>query len=446
MTVLRGSAHDLVGVSLFSNCGAGDVGYRRSGFTFDVMAEIDPRRLAIAVANHADAVGIEGDLRLTWSNVVEAYRERRGRKRPDLLSACPPCQGLSSAQSERGEADDADAGSRDPRNLLVTPIIKVARELRPRVIVVENVLAFLSRKVRHPRTRASVSAAHVLVSELANLYRTFPLLTDLADYGVPQTRRRAFLTFVARDVGLLSVMHRHRRTPYPRPTHSGEGEHITLREALARFELDSLDARDRESAHSDRALHKVPVWDERRYAMVAAIPANSGASAWENDRCPGCRRIERRRDRATCSRCGTVLRRPVLVARNGRPRLINGFHMSSYRRMDPDRPAATVTTASGHMGSDLTLHPSENRVLSPLECASLQTLPRSFRWENALEDWGHTTVRAMIGEAVPPRFTELHGRRLAGLLERREWRALLQADDVRAARGRLHLQKGASSE
>ena len=32
-------------VSLFSNCGAGDVGYRQSGFQFDMMAELDPRRL-----------------------------------------------------------------------------------------------------------------------------------------------------------------------------------------------------------------------------------------------------------------------------------------------------------------------------------------------------------------------------------------------------------------
>ena len=114
--------------------------------------------------------------------------------------------------------------------------------------------------------------------------------------------------------------------------------------------------------------------------------------------------------------------------------------------MDPDKPAATVTTASAFMGSDLTLHPSENRVLSPRECALLQTLPRSFEWGDALARWGDTNIRAMIGEAVPPRFTELHGRRLASLLEKREWRALLRADDVRAVRGRAHLEKGASAK
>lgn len=431
-------------MSLFSNCGAGDVGYRRAGFTFDVMAEIDPRRLAVAVANHPGAVGIEGDLRTTWPDVVAEYRRRNSRGRPGLLCACPPCQGLSSAQSERGDATDPDAGSRDPRNLLVTPIIEVALALRPRLIVVENVLGFLSRKVRHPRTGTSVSAAHVLASELADEYVAFPLLADLADYGVPQTRRRAFLTFVGRDVGLLSVLRRHGRSPYPRPTHVAA--QVTLREALEQFGLPPLDARTAETATSPQPMHHVPIWDKRRYAMVAAIPAETGASAWENDRCPKCRRVERRRRRASCGACGATLRRPVIHSRNGRARLISGFQASSYRRMGPDKPAATVTTASGHMGSDLTLHPSENRVLSPRECALLQTLPRSFQWGDALARWGDTNIRAMIGEAVPPRFTELHGRRLASLLESREWRALLRADDLRATRARRHLEAGAATK
>ncbi len=36
-------------VSLFSNCGAGDLGYREAGFKFDVMAELDPRRLEVSL-------------------------------------------------------------------------------------------------------------------------------------------------------------------------------------------------------------------------------------------------------------------------------------------------------------------------------------------------------------------------------------------------------------
>ena len=57
--------------------------------------------------------------------------------------------------------------------------------------------------------------------------------------------------------------------------------------------------------------------------------------------------------------------------------------------MSPDTPAATITTASGHVGSDLTIHPFENRLLSPFECAYLQTIPDDFDWGEALETMGN---------------------------------------------------------
>src|SRR5438309_10344941 len=97
-------------VSLFSNCGAGDIGYAKAGFNFDVMAELDPRRLEVCLLNHPSAAGVPGDLRKTWKKVVQIYRTRAGKNRPALLAACPPCQGLSSARGNRGCADDPDAG------------------------------------------------------------------------------------------------------------------------------------------------------------------------------------------------------------------------------------------------------------------------------------------------------------------------------------------------
>lgn len=405
-------------VSLFSNCGAGDVGFREAGFRFEVMAELNERRLEVSLLNHPTAEGVPGDLRETWKQVVRTYKQRAGNNRPSLLSACPPCQGLSSARSNRGLADDPDAGSRDQRNLLVVVIAKVAQALLPRFVVVENVPAFLTRKVRHPITNEPISAASLLISLLASIYWVFPILTDLCDYGVPQFRKRAFLTFVRKDVLGLRLLLAAHRAPYPRPTHTGDygGSPVTLRQALAAFQLPSLDAGSEERANDpDRPLHGVPVWQDRRYPMVAAIPANSGASAWDNDQCGRCGIVDVGVDDVLCPHCRAPLLRPVTKNKNGRYRLVTGFRTSSYRRMYPDQPASTITTASGHVGSDLTIHPSENRLLSPLECQLLQTIPADFDWGDALNEWGHTNVRAMIGEAVPPLFTRLHGATLVGV-------------------------------
>lgn len=245
-------------VSLFSNCGAGDVGYHRAGFKFDVLAEIDPRRLAVAALNHPNATPIPGDLRSTWALARDKFRDRN-RQSLHLLAACPPCQGVSSARSGRGMGNDPDAGGRDSRNLLVVPVAKLASELSPKLIVVENVTAFLTRKVRHPQTHQSISAANLLVSELSADYHAFAVAVDLADFGVPQHRRRCFLTFVRRDVPSLRRLLADGLTPFPRPTHGFEGRPtISLGVALGRMNLSRLDARYEHTAFdSRRALHAV---------------------------------------------------------------------------------------------------------------------------------------------------------------------------------------------
>ncbi len=182
-------------------------------------------------------------------------------------------------------------------------------------------------------------------------------------------------------------------------------------------------------------MHFVPVWPDRRYALVAAIPPGSGRSAWQNEACEQCGLVHVDEGRAACPCCGGPLLRPVVKSKNGRWRLIRGFE-TSYRRMAPGLPAATITTASGHISSDITIHPYENRVLSPLECARLQTFPASFRWGRSLEVWGHTFVRQMIGEAVPPHFTERHGRAILRVLSGRVGPWLLPIADRRSRRGR----------
>lgn len=427
-------------VSLFSNCGAGDLGYRDAGFRFDVMAELQEHRLEVALRNHPGASGVGGDLRLTLPKVLAAWRQRRRHEAPALLAACPPCQGMSSARSGRGLENDPMAGSRDPRNLLVQVIVKATRELCPRSIVVENVPAFLTRQVVHPASEVSISAALLLIESLQADYEVWPLVTDLADHGVPQTRKRSFLTFIRREEPGIAVLSRSRLTPYPRPTHPGRP--VVLRDALHAIGLRALDASSMAtSADPERQLHRVPVWDETRYAMVAAIPPDSGRSAWQNSDCVTCGPVDADREAVKCPDCGQALPRPIVVGPAG-ARLISGFRRSSYARMNAAKPAATITTASGRIGSDNTLHPFENRVLSVLECQLLQTIPEDFDWGDVFAKKGHTEVRAMIGEAVPPAFTRQHGRVLRALLAGKRPYMAMPADDTRLRRAQQALAAG----
>ena len=360
--------------------------------------------------------------------------DRRGRPRG---RSAPPRR--TRARSDRGRGEDADAGSRDYRNLLVVVIASVAAALKPSTIVVENVVAFLTRKVRHPATGLPISAASLLISLLNDQYVAFPMIADLCDYGVPQTRKRAFLTFVRRDIEGLHQLLVENRVPYPRPTHTGDygdPHPISLSDALRAFGLPSLDAKSSTTAITTigGGLHSVPVWADSRYPMVAAIPSGSGASAWENNRCERCGSVQVGHDEVVCPICGGPLLRPVVRNEDGTYRFVTGFRNSSYRRMPPSKPASTITTASGHIGSDTTIHPYENRLLSALECAYLQTFPPNFVWGDALKKWGHTNVRSMIGEAVPPLFTRLHGCALVGVLTGHWDVAPLSGSDKRCIR------------
>ena len=421
-------------VSLFSNCGAGDVGFAGSGFRFCVVSELVEKRLEVAKLNHPDAVAVSGDLRSTWPVVVDSFRDAHGSEAPVLLSGCPPCQGMSSARGDRGRENDPDASSRDGRNLLVLPIAEVAKELRPIFVVVENVPAFLRRKVWDPDTGTPLSAAKILCDRLNPYYHAYAAIFDLCEFGVPQHRSRAFLTLVRKDTEALDVLKRTGRAPFPAPTHGGPDspKFVTIDDALRESGLPALDAGSAETARSNRhPMHRVPVWLDRRYEMVSAIPPGSGASAWETDHCGRCDETNIDRAEAVCPQCHRPTLRPTVRESDGSWRLVRGFRSSSYRRMDPIRPAATITTASGHIGSDRTLHPWENRVLSPAECAWLQTFPDTFQWGDSMDKWGPTGVRQMIGEAVPPRFTRLHGEVLAALAEGNEVPAALPQQDER---------------
>ena len=434
-------------VSLFSNCGAGDIGYRQAGFRFEVMAELDARRLRVCLLNHPEATGVEGDLRQTWPIVVQKYRQHAGDERPVLLAACPPCQGMSSAQSKRGLANDADAGSQDSRNLLVMIIAEVAKELQPDIVIIENVTQFLTRLVRHPITNVPISAAALIAELLYEQYEVFAIQTDLCDYGVPQTRKRSFLTFVRRTLAGCQFLLTNNRTPYPVPGYTGSNgqrEPITIRDFLTQHNLPVLDSRSRETAiDSNDRLHCVPVWNGknvRLYDMVEAIPIHTGRSGWDNSQCKKCGAVTTSKDSIYCSQCQQPLLRPLVRENDGKHRFVKGFRTSSYRRMTSSKPAATITTASGHIGSDNTIHPYEHRLMSVRECALLQTFPQEFRWETNGAEFSLEAIRAMIGEAVPPLFTFLHGQAIRAVLSLRETHILLPSSDERciAARSKLN--------
>jgi DNA (cytosine-5)-methyltransferase 1 len=80
---------------------------------------------------------------------------------------------------------------------------------------------------------------------------------------------------------------------------------------------------------------------------------------------------------------------------------VHGAKLSQiYRRLDPNKPAYTITGSGG--GGTHGYHWSENRALTNRERARLQTFPDDFIFEGSKE-----SVRQQIGMAVPPKSAKI---------------------------------------
>jgi len=406
----------LTAVSLFSGAGLSDLGYEMAGFRFVVQVEVDQRRAAIGAANFPRSTWLPRDVCGGADDVATAYQKATSR-RLDLLVATPPCQGMSSSNPSRGKRRSPRAQELEAKNRLMLEVIPVAQRLKPRVIVAENVRPVLTLNVEYG------GANRTVINHIRNHltdYDVFAGVVNVADYGIPQVRKRALVVAVHKGEPCLASMSSRKEAPLPSSTHSerptnGALPWVSIRQWLQLMDYDHLDARSKDSARGEHWLHFVPSYGSDRYMQVSQIPPNSGRSAFANDECPSCGKQQVAADLILCPSCDAVMRNRPYVERNGQPALIKGFD-SSYRRMRPERPAYTITTNSSHIGSDFKIHPWENRVLSILECADLQTLPRFYDWTRARENRTLYLIRNLIGEAFPTYFTYLHGQVLAELL------------------------------
>ena len=403
-------------ISLFSGAGLSDLGYEMAGFRFVVQVEADHRRALIGADNFPSSTWLSRDVSVSATEIAEAYALSTSRPL-DLLVATPPCQGMSSANPSRGKRQSSRANAHESKNRLLLEVIPIARLLKPRIIVAENVRQVLTLQVEHEGVKGQL--IDHLRSGLAG-YDVHHRVVNVADCGIPQIRKRALVIAIRRGDPNVDWIISRGIAPWPLPTHAdqpinGQRPWVSIEDWLKIMRYESLDAKSTNVARGKHDLHFVPYYESDRYLQISQIPPNSGHSAYENDTCPSCGHQAVDSGLILCPSCGGVMFNRPYVERDGRPSLIKGFK-SSYRRMNPTRPAYTITTNSSHVGSDYKIHPWENRVLSILECADLQTVPRFYDWTRAKDNRTTYLIRNLVGEAFPTYFTYLHGQVLRQIL------------------------------
>lgn len=160
----------LLAVSLFSGAGGFDLGVEKH-FKVAVSTDMDPRCAETHRHNWPRRPFICRDVRKICASDILEYTQGIP---PDLVFGGPPCQGFSTI---------GDKFSSDPRNQLFEHFARLVLDLRPQMILMENVAALT--------TMYRGQYAEYIVQTFADQgYRMFTRILDTANYGIPQHRRR----------------------------------------------------------------------------------------------------------------------------------------------------------------------------------------------------------------------------------------------------------------
>ena len=190
-------------------CGAGGLsrGFYDAGYNVVLGVDFDDKALETFSHNHGSAKALKLDLfNLENIKIVEEEFYSITNGQLDVLVGGPPCQGFSLAGPR--EEDDV-------RNSLYTAMVRVARDMQPKAIVLENVPGML--------TLYGGAAKRRIFKDFEELgYKMAVKVLYAPDYGIPQIRKRAFF------VGLLNS---EEEFEFPEAIFS-EDEYITSEEAI----------------------------------------------------------------------------------------------------------------------------------------------------------------------------------------------------------------------
>lgn len=174
-------------LSLYTGAGGLDLGLEAAGFDTRAAVELDPDCVATLRANRPWRVIDRSIHEVESAELLRVAGVEPGEA--DILIGGPPCQPFSKAGYwASGDARRLD----DPRADTVAAFLRVLRDTRPRVFLMENV-AGLAYKGKDEGLKLIQSTLESINRACGTDYRASLMVLKAADFGIPQARERAFL-------------------------------------------------------------------------------------------------------------------------------------------------------------------------------------------------------------------------------------------------------------
>lgn len=340
-------------ISLYTGIGGLDFGFEAAGFRTAVALELDPVCCRTIRQNRRWKL-LEGDVHGVASRrLLRTAGLRRGDA--DVLIGGPPCQPFSKsgywATGDSGRLDD-------PRSDTLTAYLRVLRDAKPKVFLLENVRG-LAYQGKDEGLQLLLRGIEEVNRQAGTRYTVSWAMLNAADYGVPQMRERVFL-IGSRD-----------GTPFafPEPTHGiSETESLFSEREPYRTTWDALG--DLPQEVDDPSLQVAGRWGD----LLPTIPEGENY-LWHTDRSGGY---------------------PIF----GWRRRFWNFLL----KLAKNRPAWTIQAQPGTATGPFHW---KSRRLTAQELCRLQTFPDDLRF-----DCGRSDVQRMLGNAVPSLVAEVLAREI----------------------------------
>jgi len=381
-------------------CGAGGLseGFKRAGFRVALSLDSDPVSLRTYSVNHPEVPESGVLLRDVRDLRKGELRRTAGGRGVDVLVAAPPCQGFSHAGFRSKASRTGYRLSADRRNFLFEYVVMAARELRPKLVLMENVPGMNSAR------RADLSFLQLAARKLEKAgYRTTIWRLNAAAFGVPQERIRYFLA--ASQLERLPDAPVEEYQDLQRAFEIDALPPVTLDEAI--FDLPSRQAGEGTAVEPWGAQAPASASRSRRYLLKFGLGRSSGVLYNHAVRYHNPRDLEL-----------YALLRPGedsvhAVERYGRADLMRyrrDVFDDKYARLRADRPAKTIVAHLAKDGNSY-IHPHQVRSISIRESARLQSFHDGYVFCGSPSDqW------IQIGNAVPPVMAEAVARSFMHLL------------------------------
>lgn len=398
-------------LDLFAGCGGLTEGFLQSGHYYTVGAvewekapyETLKHRLATAWDHKdSDRIVVRFDIQRTDELLSgfrdEEYGEHIGLdqitkgKDIDIIIGGPPCQAYSLA----GRIRDENGMRNDYRNYLFECYIKIVRHFKPKFFVFENVVGLLSAAPDGTPITQKIAKSFQEAG-----YKVLPnfrdALFDVADYGIPQHRKRVIILGVSEEEygdECDGMLHDFYKIILP----SLKGRRRTVADALEG--VPSIYPVDASYGHTNSKVSHIqqdkdafipnhtPRYHSQRDINVFRLLADDIKSG--------------RREYVGIERL-----KQLYTEVTGKKSNIHKYYV-----LREDEPSNTIPA---HLYKDGMRHihpdPLQARSITPREAARLQTFPDDFEFLGA-----NMSQYKMIGNAVPVDFAKIVGEALYRLI------------------------------